>query len=198
MSLKQALAAAAAAALVCAAAGGASAATLIGAKTIHITNHLNDYLQVAEVVANSSGVDVAASSNGGSASGEADWQSAHGGVSTAPSNAIDGNTDGIYVDGSIYHSVDGNGFLDITLAAPSDLSSLLIYGRTDCCKARDVYDVTVFNGGGTQIYSRTLDATSSSPVNAVPEPATWALMMLGVVGVGATLRSRRKLALAAA
>jgi hypothetical protein len=39
---------------------------------------------------------------------------------------------------------------------------------------------------------------TSFSVTAVPEPAAWALMLAGVAGVGAAVRSRRRSALAAA
>jgi hypothetical protein len=40
--------------------------------------------------------------------------------------------------------------------------------------------------------------TPSSVISAAPEPASWALMILGFGGLGASLRARRKLAITAA
>ena len=180
--------------------GGAQAATLFGADTITITNAIGTYLQVAEVVAIQAGTstDVALASNGATASAPDQYASNSG-----PANAIDGNIGGNYYTDGIYHSAGYPGSLTITLGAPADLSSLTLYGRTDCCTDRDVYNVVIDNAGGHQIYSGTLDATGASnsatvTFSAVPEPASWALMLIGVGGLGAVMRgSRRGVTLAA-
>ena len=180
--------------------GGAHAATLFGADTITITNAIGNYLQVAEVVATQAltGTDVSLASNGATASAPDQYSGGSG-----PANAIDGNTGGNYYTDGIYHSAGYPGSLTVTLAAPANLSSLTLYGRTDCCTDRDVYNVVIRNGAGSSIYSGQLDATGASnsatvTFAGVPEPASWALMLIGVGGLGAVLRrSRQGVALAA-
>jgi hypothetical protein len=53
----------------------------------------------------------------------------------------------------------------------------------------DNHTVGRFNGGGTGTLIPLLD--SSFPTDAVPEPATWAMMMIGFGAVGAMTRRRR-------
>ena len=179
---------------------GAAHAALIGADTIKITDGAGTYLQVAEVVATQAGTgtDVSLASNGATASALDQYASNSG-----PANAIDGDTGGNYYSDGIYHSAGYPNLLTVTLAAPANLSSLTLYGRTDCCGSRDVYNVVIDNAGGAPIYTGTLDATGSSNMatvtfGAVPEPASWALMLIGVGGLGAVLRrSRQGAALAA-
>jgi hypothetical protein len=60
--------------------------------------------------------------------------------------------------------------------------------------------------GATTLYLATADGyewnnnvgSFSAAVSGVPEPATWAMMLLGFGGLGAAMRSRRKLAFASA
>lgn len=182
-------------------ASAAGAVTVIGATTIHITNANSTYLQIAEVVATQfgTGIDKALASQGGVASAP----DAYAPGFSDPIKAIDGNTGGNYYTDTIYHSAGGNGFLDVTLAAPTTLSSLTLFGRTDCCSDRDVYNVSISNAGGTVLYSGRLDAstTHSATVtfdapSVVPEPAMWGLM---IVGFGLTgFAARRRSAVVAA
>ena len=194
------------AAVVCGVASGATAATVIGADQIQITSAVNSYLQVAEVVAlDFGGVDVAFTGNGGSVSAPDQYDS-----TTQPSNAIDGATPlaRSYSDNpGIYHSEFSSGGLLDVFFAPATLSSLSIYGRTDCCSERDVYNVTIFNAAGQSLYSGVLNANNElhvgsvsfdNPGVAVPEPAAWALMILGFGLTGATLRRRERAKVVAA
>ena len=125
-NLLKLIASASVGAAILACAGASVAATAIGAETIQITSDYppESYIQIAELVAfNKSGsTNVALASNGATASAPDTWQDFHGGPSTAAANAIDGNTDGNYNDGTIFHSGTAGGYeyLDVTLASPHD------------------------------------------------------------------------------
>ncbi|MDZ4375638.1 MAG: hypothetical protein U1C74_30015, partial [Phenylobacterium sp.] len=159
------------------------AATVIGAAKIRITNALPTWLQVGEVQAfeDLTGVNVALASNGATATGSGNFTAA-----SSPDKAIDGLAPADYP--LIYHS-NGAGadeFLEITLAGPTDLSSLTIFGRADSFGNRDVYNVSIFDVGGQTLFSGQLDNSALAggagtltfgSTGAVPEPATWAMMI---------------------
>ena len=186
----------AAVAAVALAAPSAQAATLFGATMIRITNAFPTWLQVGEVQAfeNLTGVNVALAANGATAAGSGNFTAA-----SSPDKAIDGLAPANYP--LIYHS-NGAGadeFLEITLAGPKNLSSLTIFGRADSFGSRDFYNVAIFNAGGQTLFSGQLDNRALAggggtlvfgTTGAVPEPATWAMMIVGFGGVGALMRRR--------
>lgn len=176
----------------------AAAVVVTGATRIEIKNAFPDYLQVAEVQAfNFAATNVALAANGGTANGS----SIYAGYST-PDKAIDGNTGGNFYTDTIFHSA-GSGaaeFLDVNFA-PTNLSSISLFGRTDCCGQRDLYNVTIFNAAGATLFSGQVDArnqtgTVTFDAGAVPEPAAWMLMVTGFGLVGFAAR-RRSTAVAA-
>lgn len=178
---------------------GTAHAGLVGVASIEVRNTINQWLQVAEVMAlNVGGTDVALT---GTASAPDSWSS----ISTA-ANAIDGVTAGDYNLGQIYH--EGSDFshdtLTITLPSAQELASIQIWGRTDCCSDRDIYDVTFKDGAGSILFSLSgLDArganhnvfaTLPNTNQPVPEPTSLALLGLSVFGALAARRGQRRTA----
>jgi len=164
--------------------------------SIKISNALPDWLQVSEVIATQTGTgtDVALASQGATATATSNY-----GGGDSPAYAIDGAGPSNYP--YIYHSGSPSGadYLLITLAGAFDLSSLTIQGRTDCCDSRDVYNYQLFNGTSL-VASGVLDARNprhSASVEfapgAVPEPASWAMMLGGFGLVGGAMRSRKRM-----
>jgi hypothetical protein len=77
---------------------------------------------------------------------------------TNASNAVDGNTDGVYGDGSLSHTNDDpNAWWEVDLGRPVAVNSIMIWNRTDCCGFR-LSDYWVF--------------VSNTPFLATDTPAT--------------------------
>jgi hypothetical protein len=153
--------------------------------SVQIKSIAGDYLQIAELQLFSGGKNVATS-------GIATATSTYVNGPAVPSNANDGSTVGTYP--SIYHGNASNGsdIFTLTLKMLTDVNTISIFGRTDaCCTFRDVYSYTLFNGTKA-VKTGTLDASATSfASSAVPEPATWGLMILGFAGIGAAMRRRK-------
>ena len=102
-------------------------------------------------------------------------------------------------------SVDGNNWLSVGLISGStrgiDIDSFG-YGTGSAFSFIRLIDVVGQGGAGNGgTVGADIDAVGAistrRPMAAVPEPATWAMMLMGFGGLGAILRRRRGLALAA-
>ncbi len=124
---------------------------LTGAMTIEVRQNRNETIQIAELQAfeTGTGINKAVQSEGGVATATS-W--GWGGV---PTRANDGNTDGNYGSGSVWHSNEGTGgTLMVTLASPTALDSVHIWGRTDCCQSRqDDFNLIVSDAGGNELFN---------------------------------------------
>ncbi|MCK5829236.1 MAG: hypothetical protein KAH20_02935 [Methylococcales bacterium] len=117
------------------------------------------YLQVSEVVATEkgTGIDLALSSAGATAIGESAWPN------SSANYAIDGIKPAGYPN--MYHPASGHysSYLIILLDSPSDLASLSLFGRADCCSHRDRYNVELYDADDNLLFSQNnLDARGSS------------------------------------
>ena len=193
--------AAAAGSLALIGAGQAGAVSVVGATRVVVTNAIPTWLQVAEVEAIEFGTlaNVASQASGGVATASSVY-----GAGYLATNANDGNT-----AGSMFHSgsPDGSQFLQVLLGHTSTLTRLNLWGSTEGFNHRDLYTVTIYNGANEVLYSGNLDSradrlsfvTFDDPISVgdgVPEPATWAMMILGFGAVGSMVRTRRRTALA--
>lgn len=151
----------------------------------------------------------------------------HNGVAN---RAIDGNTSGIWSDGSVTHTTgnSGNGtpnpFWIVDLGEEFLIDSVSIWNRTDsCCTTRlddaiiELFDSSMglvgmynavgtfaspdFNIGGAGLNAqfvqvrlegqgRILSLAEVQVFSEVPEPATLALLGLGLVGLGLSRRKK--------
>jgi hypothetical protein len=171
----------------------ADAVTVNGATQIDITSASLTYIQIAEVIATQAGTgtDVALAANGGTATALNQYCGTCG-----PGDAIDGVYPRSYYDTpGIYTSAGtANDYLDIFLANPTNLASLTIYGREDCCQERDVFNVKILDSNSVVLYSGRIDTsavdasgggvTVNFDVAATPLPATWTMMLIGLAGLG--------------
>lgn len=172
---------------------GAANASLIGVKSVTITNSLNQYLQVSEFQAfqSGTGTNVALASSGAVASTTSGtWDG-----NSTPGKAIDGAFSNLSFP-NMYHNAQGTtGNLTITFAAVDNLDSFTIYGRSDCCSDRDVYNVAFFGANGNLLYTASsVDATNGLHMasRALPEPGSIALFGLGLAGLAGVARRRKQ------
>ena len=90
----------------------------------------------------------------------------------------------------VYSGLDGTGSLLASLSLPSTPDPYNVFVPVGVSFAGTAESV-VFGGSANFIGFDNITLGSKNPT--VPEPATWSLMLVGVGGLGAMLRSRRKL-----
>jgi hypothetical protein len=155
-------------------------AGLINVSYLEITNAKGDWLQVGEVIANDMFNNDVALTGFAVATAPHQWSAISG-----PEKAIDGITLGNYNFGEIFHEQFQNSTLTVTFNSLQDLSSIQIFGRTDCCSSRDIYNVS-FYGEDSNLIASINDIAPGVTID-VPEPSTLAIFGLALVG----LASRR-------
>jgi PEP-CTERM motif len=90
----------------------------------------------------------------------------------------------------IYNPAGGNLLLDFVISNPTNSSS--IFFKADNGNAGGVYSRMQNFGSGTTGYGLQTTFIYGNAVGAVPEPATWAMMLAGFGIVGGTMRYRRR------
>lgn len=170
-----------------------AAVSVVGATRIEITSAVPDYLQIIDVQA----LEVGSLDNVASAAEGASASAVTSGFATSPDGAIDG------LLSTYYHSSTAGASerLTIQLGRVATLTSLSITGRSDCCRSRDFWNVSIFGAEDALLFTSQFDARQTlgsvarvefaPPVGGVPEPSTWAIMILGFGAAGAAIRRRR-------
>ncbi|OJY67540.1 MAG: hypothetical protein BGP16_03185 [Sphingobium sp. 66-54] len=179
--------------------GASAPANAVLATSIRISSGIGggDWLQIGELQVFANGVNIALASNGAIVEGSGSWD----GMSTAD-KATDGIISTSFPD--IYHS-DGAGTserLVVTFTQAFDISDIVIYGRSDDGIERNLfkYQLYLLSQPGEMLVDAGLLDARSAPYSAsvtlpttpaVPEPASWAMMICGFGLAGGALRARR-------
>jgi len=180
---------AAVAGLVLSISGFANAGLIV--KTIEIENALGQHLQISEFVGwgTNSNSDLALTSAGATAIGSDYYQNVRSCNSYSSDASCVLNGSGPTAWGNIYHGKSASSVLTITLATASEIDWFEIFGRTDCCGNRDVYNVSLFDAEGSEVHtSSNLSANNRAHSTGrvdVPEPTTLAIFALGIMGLAA-------------
>ena len=138
------------------------------ATSVVLTAVSGSCIQIAELEAFAGGLNVASAANGGVATGSTPYD---GQANVGRIN------DGVKPAGypNIFHSQCGAGdFAKVTFAQPVTLDRLAVYGRSDCCQGRDVFNYRIYNGT-TQIASGILDASQGSAETQPEVDSSWSL-----------------------
>lgn len=94
----------------------------------------------------------------------------------AAARAIDGNTSGVWQDGSVTHTAAGDGlpWWEVALVESVTIDSIVLWNRTNCCSDR-LADFTVF------VSDVPFEADATIPV-LVADPTVWSYTFDGVAG----------------
>ena len=172
---------------------GSANATLIGVNEIRVTNGYTGadaYIQLSEIIARQTGTGTNVALNGTTTS-----NGSYDGNST-PNKAVDGLFSNLSFP-NMYHSSGTTGaFFDVVFSGgPVSLDSVTLYGRSDCCSYRDIYNLQFFSVDHRLLLTingiNANNGTHSATV-AVPEPTTLALLGLGLLGFAASRRKSAK------
>jgi hypothetical protein len=117
------------------------------------------------------------------------------GTTSASDAASSGSTSQSSTDVPLYHRSSGS--LSISVSSPDIPASILTgFQITDGLTGSGTAVLDYGNllyGGGTATFDLTPETISISVIaDAVPEPSTWAMMILGFVGVGAMAYRRKQ------
>ena len=99
-------------------------------------------------------------------------------ATVAASNAVDGNTDGNFADGSVSHTnQEANAWWQVDLGASASINSVVVWNRTDCCGDRltDYWvfiSNTPFGATDTPATLQNRAGTWSSHQTSAPNPST--------------------------
>jgi len=134
---------------------------ITGARFVRVVQNLGETFQVAELQAfeTGTGINKAEQSQGGVATAK---DNAHGGV---PPRANDGNTNMQWGGGSIWHSGSTTGtWLQIELAADTDLDKVHFWGREDCCENRQGdFNLIIEDASNVELYNERILGINAEP-----------------------------------
>lgn len=183
----------------------AQAASVSAVSTIRITTTQDTWLQISEIVAlDMNGIDVALAPG-------ASTSSSGVGYNGLEINAVNGIAPGFCpslvnctpadpgpnAGEGLFHSSSTIGaFFEVSLAAPTEISALSIFGRTDCCSSRDIYDVQLIAVDGSIAFSATNQSADNVLHEAVifspvPLPAAAWLFGSGLIGLAGLARRKQ-------